>query len=146
MIDTNSLPAPDDLEAVVPPQVEITAGGQTYTITPIKLGQLPRVIRAISPVLGSIDRTLPPEAAVKKILLTHPEVVLRVLEAATPLHGDAVEALALDEAAALIGAVVQCNVDFFEKAVAPALARLTADIEAAKQPSPPPAGPTPSSC
>ena len=39
------------LDELIPPQIEITIGGETLTITPIRAGKFPTFIRAIRPVI-----------------------------------------------------------------------------------------------
>ncbi|BCM05889.1 hypothetical protein ACI2S5_24255 [Ralstonia nicotianae] len=41
----------DDLDKLIPQPAELIVGGETLAIQPLKVGQLPAFLRAISPTL-----------------------------------------------------------------------------------------------
>jgi len=45
-----------DLETLIPQAVELTIGGETLAIKPLKVGQMPAFLRAISPVMQHLTR------------------------------------------------------------------------------------------
>lgn len=44
-----------DLDKLVPPTFEITLAGETVSVKPLKVGQMPAFLRAITPVMQQIS-------------------------------------------------------------------------------------------
>lgn len=125
----------NELEAVVPPTRALTLGGTSVTIGPVTLGRLPGVVGALRPVAAQIagfDAAAPD--ALINALIEHPTVLCDALIAATGLSADLVEGLDLAEGVDLASAVIELNLDFFARAVAPRLSTALGGV-AAKPPS-----------
>ena len=45
-----------DLDTLIPAPVELTVGGETLLLKPLKVGQMPAFLRAISPVLQQLTK------------------------------------------------------------------------------------------
>lgn len=109
-----------DLEKLVPPTVVVMVGGESVTLSPVRLGQLPALVRAAAPIFDRLAG-----GNVVQALLDDPDAVLRALEAATGIVRARLDALPLDEAIDLVAAVVELNADFFSRAVAPRIGAAT---------------------
>ena len=44
----------NDLDTLIPPTAEITVGGETLFIQPLKIGQMPAFLRAIGPAMQQL--------------------------------------------------------------------------------------------
>ena len=98
------------------PQV-VTVAGVAIELTPIRLGELPRILAAVRPIAAYLSAE--PDWLV--LLGRHGEAVLELLALATRRDRAWIEALALDEAVQLAAAVFEVNADFFVAHVVPAI-------------------------
>src|SRR5579885_391434 len=89
-----------DLEALIPQSVELIIDGEALAIKPLKVGQMPAFLRAISPVMQQ---------------LTASEIDWLAL------FGERGDDLAADEAILLAAKVIEVNADFFARTVIPKL-------------------------
>ena len=110
-----------ELETLLPRGVEVTVGGQALQILPLKVGQLPAFLRAISPVMqqlssGEIDWLV--------LLGEHGEALLSAISIATGKPRTWVDALAADEAVLLAATLIEVNADFFTRTVLPQVHKL----------------------
>lgn len=121
-------------------QVTLTCG-RTITARPITLGQLPRFVKAIRPAFGALVALVPassspeaggqgaePEGGLDPVeLLTayadHGEAINDAVSIVTGEPREAIEALNLEDALAVLRAVWEVNSDFFAQRVLPLLAR-----------------------
>lgn len=87
------------------------------TITPLRVGELPRFLAAIQPV-ADLFSTEPDWLA---LLAQHGQSVLDALAVAARCDKGWVETLELDDAVRLAEAVFEVNADFFVRRVAPAI-------------------------
>lgn len=130
-----------DLETLIPQPLELTVGGESLAIKPLKVGQMPAFLRAISPVMQHLTR-----AEIDWLLLfgEHGEDLLMAIGIAVGKPRPWVDELAADEAILLAAKVIEVNADFFTRTVLPRLDGLFAQ---AKQLAPMPqteSGSTPS--
>lgn len=99
-------------------ELSLTVAGRGLTLTPVRLGQLPAFVRAVEPFAKQIaSGHLDPF----ELLADHGVNVIRALEVATREPRDWIESLAMDDAVALVAAVLEVNADFFVQRVMPAL-------------------------
>jgi len=131
-----------DLEVLVPPVVELTIGGETLTLQPLKVGQLPAFLRAVGPILSKLSA---PELDWLALLGMRGDDLLTALAIATGKPRAWVDELAADEAILLAAKVLEVNADFFTRTVLPKLDGLFPKGLVPGQPVPEPAGSTPSS-
>ena len=120
-------------------QVVTLAGGRTITAMPITVGQLPRFVRAIRPAFGALVALAPaassPEAeggqgadsegmdaiGLLDAYAEHGEALNEAVSIVTGEPLEVIEALNLEEAAAVLLAVWEVNQDFFARRVLPLL-------------------------
>ena len=134
-----------DLDILIPQAVELSIGGETLAIKPLKVGQMPAFLRAISPVMQHLTR-----AEIDWLLLfgEHGDDLLSAIGIAVGKSRPWVDELAADEAILLAAKVIEVNADFFTRTVIPRLDGLFAqakNLVPAPVPTPAPmSGSTPS--
>ena len=154
----------DDLSVLEPAGSSVTYQGRTIDVRPIKVGQVPAIVRAARPVIDAVlaleslpdadDAVLALEslpdaddAALVDVLLdllgTHGDAVFVAAALFTGESEDALRDGDIDEFIRLATAVIGVNRDFFAQRVAPLLKERAASVRAASLSNG--AGPTPSS-
>ncbi|WP_242002939.1 DUF6631 family protein [Vulcaniibacterium tengchongense] len=131
MTDSNT-----DFQTFPPVPQVVTVAGTALELTPIRLGELPRILAAVRPIAADLSA----EPDWLALLARHGEAVLELLALATRRDRAWIEGLALDEAVTLAAAVFEVNADFFVRQVAPSIARsgerLAPILPAGTMPSP----------
>lgn len=131
MTDSNT-----DFQTFPPVPQVVTVAGTALELTPIRLGELPRILAAVRPIAADLSA----EPDWLALLARHGEAVLELLALATRRDRAWIEGLALDEAVTLAAAVFEVNADFFVRQVAPSIAqvgeRLAPILSAGTMPSP----------
>lgn len=131
MTDSNT-----DFQTFPPVPQVVTVAGTALELTPIRLGELPRILAAVRPIAADLSA----EPDWLALLARHGEAVLELLTLATRRDRAWIEGLALDEAVTLACAVFEVNADFFVRRVAPSIAqvgeRLAPILSAGTTPSP----------
>lgn len=107
----------NELAVLTPVGVEVTAGGETIAITPIKVKELNALLAAIQPVLGDLIKH---EIDVMTLVLKSPETVIKATAIGCRKSVDWINELGIDELARLALAVIEVNTDFFVQKVLPA--------------------------
>jgi len=130
-----------ELEVLMPPVVELTIGGETLTLQPLKVGQLPAFLRAVGPILSKLSA---PEIDWLALLGLRGDDLLTALAIATGKPRAWVDDLAADEAILLAAKVLEVNADFFTRTVLPKLDGLFPQGLIGGQPIPERAGSIPS--
>ncbi|WP_055336034.1 DUF6631 family protein [Ralstonia solanacearum] len=128
----------DDLDKLIPQPAELTVGGESLVIPPLKVGRLPDFLRAISPVLQQLQA---PKIDWLGLFIEHGDDLLQAVAIAVGKPRTWVDDLAADEAILLAAKVVEVNADFFTRTVLP---RLNVLIEQVAR-GPAPSGSMPSS-
>jgi len=100
----------------VPARIELS-DGSALEIGPVRLGQVPRLVAVVRPLVDEIGA----EPDWLALLLKHGDAVLDLLAICTRRKREWVDELALDDAVKLCALVFEVNVDFFVAQVAPAL-------------------------
>ena len=129
----------NDLDTLVPQGIELVMDGEPLVIKPLKVGQLPGFLRAISPVMQQISST---EIDWLALFGERGDDLLSAIAIAVGKPRAWVDELAADEAILLAAKVIEVNADFFTRTVMPRLDGVLAaglKVPAAK------AGSTPSS-
>ena len=107
-----------ELETLIPQGVEVTVGGEVVRVKPLKVGQMPAFLRAISPVMkhlsgGEIDWL--------ELFGERGDDLLTAVAIAVGKPRAWIDELAADEAMLLAAKVIEVNADFFTRTVMPKL-------------------------
>lgn len=127
-----------DLDTLVPQGIELVIDGEPLVIKPLKVGQLPGFLRAISPVMRQISST---EIDWLALFGERGDDLLSAIAIAVGKPRAWVDELDADEAILLAAKVIEVNADFFTRTVMPKLDGLFAQTSAVAAT----AGSTPSS-
>ncbi len=132
----------NDLEKLIPIAVELTVGGETLAIKPLKVGQMPAFLRAISPVMQHLTRA---EIDWLTLFGEQGDDLLAAIAIAVAKPRQWVDDLAADEAILLAAKVIEVNADFFTRTVLPKLDGLFTRAKGLAPETAPASGSTPSS-
>ncbi len=113
----------NDLDTLVPQGIELVIDGEPLVIKPLKVGQLPGFLRAISPVMQQISST---EIDWLALFGERGDDLLSAIAIAVGKPRAWVDELAADEAILLAAKVIEVNADFFTRTVMPRLDRVLA--------------------
>ena len=107
-----------DLDKLVPQAVEISLAGEIVAIKPLKIGQMPAFLRAITPVMQQIGGN-----GIDWLALfgEHGDDLLTAVSIAIGKPRAWVDALDADEAILVAAKVIEVNADFFTRTVMPRL-------------------------
>jgi hypothetical protein len=108
----------NDLDTLVPQGIELVIDGEPLVIKPLKVGQLPGFLRAISPVMQQISST---EIDWLALFGQRGDDLLSAIAIAVGKPRAWVDELAADEAILLAAKVIEVNADFFTRTVMPRL-------------------------
>lgn len=121
----------NELEVINPVGKQIKIKDENLTITPFKFGELPRVFRAVDPILVELTNALQHRnnhaAMLSALMASAGDNVLDLITVGVRKPREWVEQLDSDEGLELFAAVLEVNVDFFVKKVLP---RLNKTLEA----------------
>ncbi|VTY35199.1 Uncharacterised protein [Xylophilus ampelinus] len=128
-----------DLDKLVPQAFEITLAGEAVSVKPLKVGQMPAFLRAITPVMQQIGGD-----GIDWLALfgERGDDLLTAVAIAIGKPRAWVDDLAADEAILLAAKVIEVNADFFTRTVMPKLDGLFAQASTVVAAA---AGSTPSS-
>ncbi len=128
-----------DLDNLVPQTVELVIDGEPLAIRPLKVGQLPAFLRAITPVMQYLGGD-----GIDWLALfgERGDDLLTAIAIAVGKPRAWVDELAADEAILLAAKVIEVNADFFTRTVIPRIDGLFAQTKLAPVMA---AGSTPSS-
>ena len=117
-----------DLDKLVPQACEITLADETVSVKPLKVGQMPAFLRAITPVMQQINSN-----GIDWLALfgQQGDDLLTAVSIAVGKPRAWVDDLAADEAIVLAAKVIEVNADFFTRTVMPRLEDLFAQANAA---------------
>ncbi len=112
-----------DLETLIPQAVELVIDGEPLAIKPLKVGQMPAFLRAITPVMQQIGGD-----GIDWLALfgERGDDLLTAVSIAVGKPRAWVDELAADEAILLAAKVIEVNADFFTQTVMPRLDGLIA--------------------
>ena len=115
--------AMSDLETLIPQAVELVIDGEPLAIKPLKVGQMPAFLRAITPVMQQIGGD-----GIDWLALfgERGDDLLTAIAIAVGKPRAWVYELAADEAILLAAKVIEVNADFFTRTVMPRLDGLIA--------------------
>lgn len=113
-----------DLDVLVPQTQSLEIAGQRLTISPLVIGELPAMLKAVRPFAEQL--TGDPDWLA--LLCEHGDALLTALALASRQPREQVDALALDDAITLAAAVFEVNADFFVRRVAPKVGDLAQSL------------------
>jgi hypothetical protein len=105
-----------ELDTLVPAGIELVIGGEALTIKPLRVGQLPAFLRAISPVMQQLTAA---EIDGLALMGERGDDLLTAIAIAVGKPRAWVDELAADEAILLAAKVIEVNADFFTRTVLP---------------------------
>ena len=110
--------AMSDLDKLVPQAFEITLAGEAVSVKPLKVGQMPAFLRAITPVMQQIGGD-----GIDWLALfgERGDDLLTAVSIAIGKPRGWVDALDADEAILVAAKVIEVNADFFTRTVMPRL-------------------------
>ncbi len=116
-----------DLDTLIPQAVELVIGGEPLIITPLRVGQMPAFLRAITPVMQQLGGD-----GIDWLALfgEHGDELLTAVSIAVGKPRAWVDEQAADEAILLAAKVIEVNADFFTRTVMPKLDGLFARASA----------------
>jgi hypothetical protein len=121
----------NDLDVLDPPGQKVTVAGQSVSVKPITIGQLPRFVRAIRPAVPHLSGDEHPDWLA--LVADHGEALIEAAAVATGIESKEIESLPPDEFVVLCGAIFECNVSFFVERLAPAMERASDRMVAAME-------------
>ncbi|KGG93046.1 hypothetical protein P245_10790 [Comamonas thiooxydans] len=124
-----------DLDVLVPQAQVLELVGQRLTISPLVVGELPAMLKAVRPFAEQLTG----EPDWLALLCDHGDALLAALALASRQPRDWVATLALDDAITLAATVFEVNADFFVRRVAPKVGDLAQSLNgrlAGSTPSP----------
>ena len=113
-----------DLDVLVPQPQVVDLAGQRLAISPLVLGELPAMLKAVQP----FAQRLAGEPDWLALLSDHGDALLTGLAIASRQPREWVDALALDDAITLAATVFEVNADFFVQRLAPAVQHAAARV------------------
>lgn len=122
-----------ELDTLVPAGLELVIGGEALTIKPLKVGQLPAFLRAISPVMQQLTAA---EIDWLALIGERGDDLLAAIAIAVSKPRAWVDDLAADEAILLAAKVIEVNADFFTRTVLPRFDSLFGTLTQPLTPSP----------
>jgi len=114
-----------ELETLIPTGAEVQIAGESLTIAPLKVGQLPAFLRAITPVMQSLTAG---EIDWLALFGERGHDLLSAIAIAVGKPRAWVDELAADEALVLAAKVIEVNADFFTRTVMPQVEGLFAAV------------------
>ena len=107
-----------DLEQLISQAADLAIHGESLAIKPLKVGQMPAFLRAITPVMNHLNRS---EIDWIALFGELGDDLLSAIAIAVGKPRSWVDDLAADEAIVLAAKVIEVNADFFTRTVMPKL-------------------------
>lgn len=104
-----------ELDALANTPLTVTVGGRVLAVTPVRVAELPAMLRACEPIFAQLSG-----GDVEAALLHNADAAITAIAVGARLSRAEIDALGLDELIDLGGAVLQVNADFFARRLAPA--------------------------
>lgn len=104
-----------ELDALANAPLTVTVGGRAVAVTPVRVAELPAMLRACEPIFAQLAG-----GDVAAALLHNADAAIDAIAVGARMPRAEIDALELDELIDLGGAVLQVNADFFARRLAPA--------------------------
>lgn len=114
------------LDALANVPLAVTVGGRELAITPIRVAELPAMLRACEPIFALLAG-----GDVMASLLHDADSAINAIAIGARIPRAELDAFELDELVALGGTVLQVNADFFARRLAPAFIGASQKVAAA---------------
>jgi len=101
-----------DEDVISPPESTVNVQGREIVLTPIKVKALPKVVRALRPIMSGLPEEIT-AADMMDLYLENSDAVTEAIAAMACMTVDEVEDLQIDDAVSLLTACVEINRDFF---------------------------------
>ena len=115
-----------DLQILAPPTREVDVGGERLMLSPLVLGELPAMLKAVQPFVQQLQG----EPDWLTLLCQHSDALLRALSIASRREREWIDALSIDDALTLAAAVFEVNADFFTQRLVPTFQALAPRLSA----------------
>lgn len=115
-----------DLDTLIPQPLELIIDGEPLAIKPLKVGQMPGFLRAISPVMQQLTTS---DIDWLALFGERGDDLLSAIAIAVGKPRTWVSELATDEAILLVAKVIEVNADFFTRTVIPKLDSLFGQVK-----------------
>ena len=115
-----------DLQVLAPPTSAVDVGGEHLTLSPLVLGELPAMLKAVQPFAQQLQG----EPDWLTLLCQHSDALLQALSMASRRPREWIDALSIDDALTLAAAVFEVNADFFIQRLVPTLQALAPRLSA----------------
>lgn len=103
-----------ELDVIAPASRTLTLGGREVSVSPLKVRQLPVVLRAVRPILGALSERLDMDSIIGAYV-ENAEGVNQALAVLSDMTASEIDELSLDDAIELLGAAIEVNRDFFTR-------------------------------
>lgn len=111
----------DELEVLNPPQASVQFGGESVTVTPIRMGKLQAFTRVVRPIASDIMEALGGSGDLLTTIELHCDRLIEAVQIATGIEREKLDNALPDEFIALAKAVIEINADFFARRLLPAV-------------------------
>ena len=111
----------DELERLIPQGTKVSVASDTVIIYPLKVGQLPAMLRAVGGLAGHLQRD---PIDWLQLLAEHGDALLDAVAIGSGKTRAWVDGLTPDDALLLAAKVVEVNADFFARRVIPRIETL----------------------
>lgn len=118
----------DDIETMIPQPMEVEIRGEAVSISPLKVRQLPGVLRRLRGLWRHFEGESPD---VMEMLAESSDDLIDAVSVAVEKPRQWIEDLQLNEMIQLVSAVIEVNADFFSRAVLPEIRKAASGIEGA---------------
>jgi hypothetical protein len=119
----------DDLNTLIPQPLELQVHGETLSLQPLKVGQIPAFLRAVSPVMQHLSSK---DIDWLALFGERGDDLLCAIAIAIGKPRNWMDDLQADEAILLAAKVIEVNADFLTRAVIPKLDTLFTQTKALK--------------
>ena len=115
-----------DVEILAPHSVTVQVGNAPLILTPLVLGELPAMLKAVQPFAQQLQG----EPDWLTLLCQHSDALLQALSMDSRRPREWIDALSIDDALTLAAAVFEVNADFFIQRLVPTLQALAPRLSA----------------
>lgn len=112
-----------ELDVIIPAPVVVQVAGQDIKLYPLKVRQLPLVVRVMRPFFATLSEGAGADAVVG-VYCDHADTINEALAGMSGLSAETIGDLPLDEGLALFLGCLEVNRDFFTKALPSLINRL----------------------
>lgn len=116
-------------EAIEPRIIDVEIGDKKYSLSPLKTGQIPKILKAVSPFRDELSGQAINQEAIVSLISDHGESVIEAVSIASGVNKDDIEAMMLDDFIELAVLVFEVNADFFTNRLVPSIKGLSEKLK-----------------